>query len=367
MSVSALRTCMKTGVHRVAGIPLRGSCSDLPASPAAVPAAENTGTARPRWPRHARARRPRHVLIKTATFVALALAGSFALRAEEQPKPDPSKPHKTDWLHKAKWGVMCHVQGDRAPGKWDKVIDGFDVKGLARQLQEVGAGYFMITSIHADYPIAPNAAYEKRYPGQCPKRDLIMDLADELAKYDIPLLLYYNSNIKWEPTQEGVIFRAAVLEEFSRRYGAKVKGWWFDNTLPKLERPRVLEFHKLIADAARAGNGEALLAFSPPHGPQRNSPFDDFTAGNLHNLDKVTCPGRFADGAQWHTLCYLGTTWGSRRPRYQGNEAAAITKRLTDAGGVVTWDTPHELDGLLAKSVIPQLKAIGEATETIRK
>ncbi|MCE5279488.1 MAG: alpha-L-fucosidase [Planctomycetaceae bacterium] len=317
-------------------------------------------------------------MLARTVILMLALAG-FALAtalAVAQPQTQPataSRPGKTDWMHKAKWGVMIHAGSTLPKGTWAQAMDGFDVAALARQAHEVGAGYLMITSIHAEHPIAPSAVYEKRFPGKCPKRDLIVELADELAKYDLPLMLYFNTNIKWKPNDADVQFHADMLKEFSLRYGTKVKGWWFDNSFArhdpamKIDAARNTAFQKLIAEAARAGNPNANLGFSPPHGTQRNTPFDDYTAGNLHKLNNVVCPGRFVDGCQWHTLCYLGTTWGSARPRYQGDEATVITKRLTDAGGAVTWDCPHDTKGRLTDAIVAQLKAVGKATGTLRQ
>ena len=97
---------------------------------------------------------------------------------------------------------------------------------------------------------------------------------------------------------------AAALREWSRRYGKKVEGWWLDNNNqdPALQ--------KLLAEACRVGNPQALVAFSPPHGPQRNSAYDDYTAGDTHDLSTVTCTGRFVQDAQWQVLTYLGHSWG---------------------------------------------------------
>ena len=60
----------------------------------------------------------------------------------------------TDWFLNARWGVFVHYLADFASNSqvpsidvedWNARIDGFDVKGLADQLEEIGAGYFFIT------------------------------------------------------------------------------------------------------------------------------------------------------------------------------------------------------------------------------
>ena len=110
------------------------------------------------------------------SVVKAALIGSAAIlllafqapgRAGEKPKKtdaDKAKPHRTDWLHQAKWGVMFHYCSNwfKMGKDWDKTIENFDVKGLAKQLDSVGAGYLLITAKHCGQPIAPNAAPQDR-------------------------------------------------------------------------------------------------------------------------------------------------------------------------------------------------------------
>ena len=59
----------------------------------------------------------------------------------------------TNWFADCGWGVFCHYLAG-APGfpgadmsaeAWSQQVDDFDVRGLAEQLQSVGAPYFFIT------------------------------------------------------------------------------------------------------------------------------------------------------------------------------------------------------------------------------
>ncbi|HUS47677.1 MAG TPA: hypothetical protein VM098_06135, partial [Phycisphaerae bacterium] len=170
------------------------------------------------------------------------------------------------------------------PAEWDKrfdfahrpepvegIIAAFDVEGLAKQLHEVGAGYFIITAQHMGHTLAPNRLVKD---GKFPSRDIIPPLADALAKYDIKLMLYYPTAMGMDkpkvaqrsPRRSGPQGdrTAAIIEEYSRRYGKKVRGWWLDNNCPDVE------LQKLIADAARAGNPDTIIGFSGPKGQQRN-------------------------------------------------------------------------------------------------
>ena len=300
-------------------------------------------------------------------------------RADDKKKPKAAKAkapvHKTDWLYEARWGVMYHWASRLHPGAWGKkeqwetFIKNFDCKALAEQLDEVGAGYLLLTAQHWGHPVAPikgdHIAAENR---NFPSRDIIPELADELAKRDIHLALYFGTGMS--SPEEQRVKTIASIRELSLRYGKKVRGWWLDNNNGKSEYEPI---RKRYADAARAGNPDALVAFSPPKGHQRNSPLEDYTAGNTHAAGTITCEGRFIQGLQWHTLTYLGHMWGGAtkhlgKSRYDAAKAMRITRQHVDGGGVITWDTPYEKDtGLIQARHIPLLKAINKAARECKR
>ena len=124
------------------------------------------------------------------------------------------RPERSDWFQQAGWGVMVHyiaeyqardasqdaawdqllskgptplVNWERLAAQlgathdlWNRVIDDFDVEGLAEQLQAVGAAYFLLTLNHATpWQIGPNETYDRilgRGESFCSRRDLINDL-----------------------------------------------------------------------------------------------------------------------------------------------------------------------------------------------
>ena len=299
--------------------------------------------------------------------IGVTMAALLGVAADGSNGADDEKSHRADWLHKAKWGVMYHYSQANfgkfgSDEKWENAINNFDVKGLAKQLDEVGAGYFMITTRHMGLPLAPSSDFRD---GKFPKRDLIMDLADELAKYNIRLMLYFPTGMGVKPP-ESYKSAAAVIGELSKRYGKKVSGWWLDNNTG------IAEAQKLIAEAARSGNPDALVAFSPGRGVRRNTPYDDYTAGNTHAPKAGSCGGRWVDGAQWHMLTYMGHNWGGicrqrEAPRFSAAAVANMTKSIVDKGGVVTWDTPFSKEtGLIADQCIGHLQAIGKALGTAK-
>jgi hypothetical protein len=121
-----------------------------------------------------------------------------------------------------------------------------------------------------------------------------------------------------------------------------------------------------FAAAARAGNPDSALAFNPGvlYRTISITPEDDYVAGEVDKPDQIqikrTADGT-VDGAQVHMLSFLGTQWGRGTPRFTAAQVVGFTRTVTDAGGVVTWDTPIQRNGTFAQPFLDQLAAIGRA------
>ena len=307
--------------------------------------------------------------------------------------------NRAAWMPQAQWGVMTHYLADwqaRVHGltltveEWNKLIDGFDVEGIAAQLQSVGARYYQISiGQNSGYYLSPNAAYDKIAgiaPSKCSRRDLVADLYTALNKRGIRLMVYLPSGA---PAQDKVADAALewrngpnanrefqrkweqVIREWSERWGKKVAGWWFDgcyfpNSMYRSpEPPNVGSF----AAAARAGNPDAVLAFNPGVVYRMISitPYEDFTAGEIDKPELVTIrrglDGK-VDGTQIHMLSYLGQSWGMGAPRFTSEQAIEYTRKIREAGGAVTWDVPVQLNGTISQEFREQLSALGKAMGT---
>ncbi len=304
--------------------------------------------------------------------------------------------NRAAWMQDAQWGVMTHYLADWQARthhltmnveEWNRLVDGFDVDLMARQLAAVGARYYQVTiGQNSGYYLSPNATYDKIVgiqPSKCSRRDLVADLADALAKRGIRLLVYLPSGapagdkaadtaLEWQngphPNREFQRKWEQVIREWSLRWGKKVAGWWFDgcyfpNTMYRSpEAPNFASF----AAAARAGNPDAAVAFNPGVFYRMISitPYEDFTAGEIDKPELVTIPraadGKI-DGTQIQMLSYLGTTWGVGTPRFTAEEAIAYTRKVRQAGGAVTWDVPVELNGAISQPFLDQLTALGKA------
>jgi hypothetical protein len=302
---------------------------------------------------------------------------------------------RSAWMRGARWGVMTHyladwrARADHEPTsveKWNDLVDNFDTEGLARQLESVGAGYYLVTiGQNSGYYLSPNATYDKLVgirPSKCSRRDLVADLYESLHNRGIKLMVYLpagapgsdasavkalqfkrgpNRNrefqVKWE----------SVIREWSTRWGKKVAGWWFDgcywpNAMYRLpEPPNFVSF----AAAARAGNSDSVVAFNPGVVDRilSVSPHEDYSAGEINDPDKLMirrANGNKVDGAQIHVLTFLGERWGMGSPRFSNEQLVSWSRKIADAGGVVTWDAPIQKNGTISQPFMDQLAVIGK-------
>ena len=243
----------------------------------------------------------------------------------------------TEWLHDGKYGVMMHFLGGygESDENWDARVDAFDCEGLAEQLCEAGASWLQFTVSQTGGRFCmPLESYRSELSRigvrkrLCSRRDLVADLIAALAKRGIKLALYvaYECPVVDELRAafnfvgQGGAGRAyigdgsqkryqAMLRELSMRYGKGVSGWWIDgcygyDDFAQPETPQ----SKALADALRAGNPDAALAFNSGISMRRESDYQDYTTGEEDDLGFYP-EGRFTDGLQWHALTYLGPWW----------------------------------------------------------
>ena len=114
---------------------------------------------------------------------------------------------RADFLAERKWGVFEHFLSSAfaqkepmTPGRWNEIVNNYNVDKVAEFLASVNAGYFCITvGQNCGYFCSPNATYDRllgrnESDSRCSRRDLIMDMAKALDKYGIPMLVYLPAN-----------------------------------------------------------------------------------------------------------------------------------------------------------------------------
>jgi hypothetical protein len=326
----------------------------------------------------------------------------------------------TDWFRDARWGVFMHYLADLPsntgpvemdPDQWNRLIDDFDVAGLAAQLAEAQAGYLMVTlGQNSGYFLSPNATYDELVgyqPSHLSRRDLVADIVAALTPLGIHVMVYSPAaapaldkqaieRLKCTPPWDarklgfhperyeyvaGVDDRLtefqrnweAIIAEWSRRWGAGVRGWWFDGCYCADEmyrHPDAPNFESFAA-AAKAGNPDSLVAFNPGVKVPviSHSEFEDYTAGELSTAFPVASDplyggqtSRYVAGAQYHLLTYLGGRWGYGEPRFSEEFIIGYTKDITKYEGVISWDVVPTRGGLIDAAHFRQLVALGKAT-----
>jgi hypothetical protein len=135
---------------------------------------------------------------------------------------------------------------------WNAAVNSFDVPGFATQVAATGAkNILLMLGQNTGYYNSPNSVYET-YAGvapntRCSKRDLPMEIADALAAKGIGMFLYLPEDVGWGDTKAANSFGLsaqavsnwvvdasftpkwnAVIKTWADRYGAKVRGWFFD-------------------------------------------------------------------------------------------------------------------------------------------
>lgn len=286
------------------------------------------------------------------TFTLLAALLALPVAAAEPPAPHPA-----DWMRDARLGAFMHFWPNQSNEM--ALVEAFDVPAVARQLQEMGAGYFVLTlGQNAGFYNAPNATFDRYLgvaPGErCAKRDLPLDLHRALEPLGIRLMLYLPCQVpnrdplaqrafglpggpKDQPLDE--IFArkwAEVIHEWSARYGDQVSGWWFDGGYQHIRFNETIA--TIYADAVKRGNPHAVVTFNPGVKLVRYTKAEDYTAGELNEPFGVLPDSRWVDGSQWHALTYLGSSWGRRDVRQPDERWINWVRAVVEKGGVVTLD-----------------------------
>jgi len=316
---------------------------------------------------------------------ALRLAGYLVLVLSLRGEATPNNKN-TDWFKDARYGVFMHFLPSDAASL--ARVGEFDVEALARQLETLGAKYFVITlGQNSGFFISPNAAYDRftgYAPGErCSTRDLPLDLYRALSRRGIRLMLYLPCQTPNQDARAQKAFGLAqgqrdqpidlefagkwaqVIQEWSDRYGDKVAGWWFDGGYQHVQFNEAIG--EVYARAVKHGNPKAIVTFNPGVRLIHYTQAEDYTAGELNEPFDVLPASRWVDGSQWHALTYLGSNWSRRDTRHPTEKWVKWVSTAAAKGGVVTldmgpnWDPKAGPIGSLAEGQMAQVQAIKAA------
>ena len=344
----------------------------------------------------------------------------------------------TDWMHKARWGMMTHYlyeltdtedASDEAvhkfwrdwdagarPGiipessekaaieQWNRRVDSVNVDALAQHIAETGAGYLVFTvGQTSGFFCSPNATYDGILAmdhTRLSRRDLVADVAAALAKRNVRTIVYIPAGPsyqhpravealacvpEWDASGWGIKPGAysskhpvderlteyqrnweSVIREWSLRWGTLASGWWVDGCYyaDKMYRHEDAPNFRSFAEAMKAGNPNAVVAFNTGVRIHCHTEYEDYTAGESNDLYTLVSPSapfyRFMGGAQLHIMTFMGMFWCTGNPRFPDGLPALYTRHINSFGGVVTWDVPIRPDGTIRDALWRQLDRIGQ-------
>src|SRR5262245_26707126 len=123
-------------------------------------------------------------------IAALGLVGFAASISSAQ----SSAPDRAAFMRTARWGIMTHYLADwiarrenfndgrMTVERWNELVNGFDVEALAKNVESVGAGYYLISiGQNSGFYLSPNAKYDKLVgltPRKCPRRAVVEHLCE---------------------------------------------------------------------------------------------------------------------------------------------------------------------------------------------
>lgn len=305
--------------------------------------------------------------------------------------------HITDCFYEKRGGIFNHFLFDGTKEEeenWNEFVEGLDVELVAKNLHEMGAGYYFITLMQGrKFMIAPNKTFDEiagtKPREACATRDLVEDLYQALSKYGIDLYLYYTGDGPYKDEEIGKRFGyteprnyhmnmeftekwGQVLGEYAARYGDKVKGWWIDGCYDYFGyNDELLEPYY---QAIKSGNQGAIMACNNAEllrkeywvdGKRQMKKWlrkEDFIAGEL--TDFLFVPDEaFVDGARAHLLIPLGVDehnggWRCHGIKRDHEHVKDYVKKVHEAGGVVTIDIYVDRHGRFDEDQMAVLKGI---------
>ena len=309
------------------------------------------------------------------------VASSRIFQREDWGLVDNPRNPNTDWMAGGK-GVFMHFLPNRVEG-----VKAFDVEGVVRQVVEMKADWFCFTlGQNSGIYNTPNATYDRvcgYAPGShCATRDIPKELIAALKPHGIRLMLYLpcqpaNGDAHAEdafgfpagPANSDRVINVAaatawgdVIEEWSRRYGADVSGWWFDGGY------RWVNFTDRIAGlyarAVKRGNPNAVVAFNEGvvEPVRRWTHAGDYLAGEVNHPLRENCAGRWCGDRQWQVLTFCGRTWGNPTCRYSDEQWTNWLRPVLAAGGAVTIDMAYDpKTGRFCETQVEQMKRVFRA------
>ena len=300
----------------------------------------------------------------------------------------------TDWMVQAKYGVFVHWTSQSKPERgsplpYCQAVRNFDVQEFADVLDEMGAGYLVFTTSHAEFYFpGPNKVIDEILPGRTCSRDLVGDLAQALSKRSIKLELYFHpghDDVEWwrrthfdDDKNKYFDLWCRVIGQMGQQYGPSIAGYWFDDATFTYY-PFNAPWAKMTA-AAKQGNPGRLVTYNSWILPKVSDFYEVFAGENDFSAEMINGfgflpvggTGKFTggpqSGLQGQITTIINGDWGHFKvntgispPKYSLDKMIAKIRDAVSRRNVPTFDVEIYQDGRISPETIAWFKEIRRA------
>ena len=305
----------------------------------------------------------------------------------------------TDWMVQAKYGVFVHWTSQSKPERgsplpYCQAVRNFDVQKFADVLDEMGAGYIVFTTSHAEFYFpGPNKVIDEILPGRTCSRDLVGDLAQALSKHGIKLELYFHpghDDVEWWrrthfDDDKGKYFDlwCRVISQIGQQYGPLIAGYWLDDATFTYY-PYNAPWAKMTT-AAKQGNRDRLITYNSWILPKVSDFYEVFAGENDFSTEMINGfgflpvggTGKFTggpqSGLQGQITTIINDDWGHFKintpispPKYSADTMIAKIRNAISRKNVPTFDVEIYQDGRISPETLALFKEIRRVIKPIK-
>jgi hypothetical protein len=270
-----------------------------------------------------------------------------------------------------------------------QAVRNFDVQKFADVLDEMGAGYIVFTTSHAEFYFpGPNKVIDEILPGRTCSRDLVGDLAQALSKHGIKLELYFHpghDDVEWwrrthfdDDKDKYFDLWCRVIGQIGQQYGPSIAGYWLDDATFTYY-PYNAPWAKMTA-AAKQGNSDRLVTYNSWILPKVSDFYEVFAGENDFSTEMINGfgflpaggTGKFTggpqSGLQGQITTIINGDWGHFKentpispPKYSLDTMIAKIRDAISRKNVPTFDVEIYQDGRISPETLALFKEIRRA------
>ncbi len=302
----------------------------------------------------------------------------------------------TDWFADCTYGIGIHwttatTPRSGPPAPYQKAVEQFKLENFVDAIADTGAKYVLFTCTHALQMLpAPNSVVDAILPGRTSQRDLIKEMAVQLKKRHIHLILYYNHSCN---QQEDMQWQRAlgyhdtdknrladnlceIVAWMGQHYNDLLKAWWFDspysldphgphNTVSTDMTGFQFPWERFTA-AAKTGNASRLVTYNAGiNYTYLYTTHQDYWAGEMNDLKNPPTSRFQNNGLQWHGWTSLDEFWVHTKldteiPNvlYTDEKLISFVQQCQKHQAPMTFNIGIYQDGTISPYAIEQLQTL---------